>query len=102
MQRLFLYISCIIGSSFQFPPARTTTVSGIVMDARYRTPVSDAHTYVVRGEEEGLTSSSGRFSFTITESDHLMLVVQHPEYEPMHLPIKRFDGNTILLTPLRK
>ena len=98
MLRLFIYLVFVAGVT----PSKLETISGIVIDSQTHRPVKDAYVYVVRGEEEGLTNDSGRFSFTVTATDDMKLKVQHPRYKTSQISVDKLAGNKISLVSSEK
>lgn len=88
--RLFLFL---IGAGLNFSPSpkivvpHSLVLNGVVIDSQTLTPVNNAHTYVVLGEEEMFTSVSGAYSFTTWQQLPIELTILHSDYKPIHLKI---------------
>ncbi len=64
----------------QVKNSRSTTVSGTVVDDATGKPVSRAHVYVVRGEEEAITDDSGTFRIESWQKLPITLTVDQPQH----------------------
>jgi CarboxypepD_reg-like domain len=81
-------VSLLLLFSYQSSsPAVTEVVEGIVISATNNKPVSNAHVYIVHGEEEALTNSKGEFRIETFQKFPLLLTVDHRDYEKIKLTI---------------
>lgn len=55
-------------------------IKGQVRDAKTGSPVAKAHVYLIKGEIEQFSDSSGRFEICITDAA-TRLWIEHPKYK---------------------
>jgi hypothetical protein len=70
---------------------------GVVLDSRNSMPIADVYLFVVKGEEEGLTSRAGRLDFLITNKTPSVVHISHPDYKPTAIKLSSFSDKIIYL-----
>jgi hypothetical protein len=91
----FLFALAVSKASSQ--EQRLAKFKGIVLDSRNSMPIADAYLFVVKGEEEGLTSRAGRFDFVITYKTPSVVHISHPDYKPVAIKINSLSDKIIYL-----
>src|SRR5262245_275585 len=84
----------ILTSAFLFNSATVTkheqvAVQGVVIDKQNNQPISNSYLYIVRGEEEALTDSKGKFSINTWQSLPVTLTVDNPRYKKVSITISK-------------
>jgi hypothetical protein len=64
------------------------TVEGVVVNDASNRPVENIYVYIVRGEEEALTDSKGKFAITTWQPFPVTLTVDHIKYKKTTLVVK--------------
>jgi hypothetical protein len=78
-----LLFTCLLFFSFQYPQQVQPAVElyGVIVNADTGLPISNAHVYVLSGEEEALTDKKGAFKFVSWQQLPVVLTVKHQAYE---------------------
>lgn len=74
-RNFFLIIVLLISLSGQAQHKKSVVIEGRVVEETTGRPVSNAHVYVVEGEEEALTNSNGEFTLESWQKLPLTLTV---------------------------
>jgi hypothetical protein len=74
-------------------------IEGKVISAISHKPVSNAHVYVVDGEEEALTNAKGEFRIETIQKFPLIITVDQQGHEKKKLTISNPGKITISITP---
>ena len=69
-------------------PRSSVKIEGVVVSDDNKRPVSQAYLFVVKGEEETISGSNGKFTLTTWQSFPVSLTVEHPSYRKIKLSIK--------------
>lgn len=81
---LFYFLAVVLATipvSTPINPVQPVTIEGIVLNAETGKPLSDAHVFIIKGEEEAVTNSSGTFRIVSWQRFPITLTVQHPSRE---------------------
>ena len=84
MKMLYLFSLLLVNL---FTGHRAQTIEGVIVGKDNR-PVSKVYVFVVKGEEETITGSNGRFAVTTWQNFPVSLTVEHPGYKKLKLVIK--------------
>lgn len=98
--KVFLVFMSISLFALSSSTSAVKQVEGVVIDKNSSSPVNRAYVYSVRGEEEGLTGTDGKFKFIISAETPTVLTIQHPAYKRVEVKIKSLKENKIYLSPL--
>lgn len=91
-----LVIGLLSGAGRPVANEHSSTIEGIVVSSNTNQPVSQVHVYVVKGEEESITSGNGKFSLTTWQTFPVSLSVEHPEYKKIKLVIKEAGSKQVI------
>ena len=98
MKKIAIF-SFILISLYSFTQIKNTVpnvIEGTVLSDNTGKPVSNAHVYVVSGEEEAMTNNRGEFRIESWQKLPLILTVDHSEYEKMRLSISNPAGKHVV------
>jgi hypothetical protein len=91
-----LFFSVILITLFSFTYALPNIIEGTVVSEKTGKPVSNAHVYIVHGEEETLTNSKGEFRIESWKKLPVILTVDHKEYEKIRISISTAPGKHVV------
>jgi hypothetical protein len=90
----------LISLNYKQPlPIQKEIVEGKVISEISHKPVSNAHVYIVDGEEEALTNSKGEFRIETIQKFPLIITVDQQRHERKKLTISSPGKITISITP---
>jgi hypothetical protein len=72
------------------------TIQGVVVGKDNNLPISHAYLFVVKGEEETITGSNGRFAITTWQKFPVSLSVEHPDYKKIKIVIRESDTKQVI------
>lgn len=90
-----LFLNLLPGDNHEATPTTSVKLQGVVVGKDNR-PVPNAYLFVVRGEEETITSSNGQFALTTWQKFPVSLSVEHPEYKKLKLVIKEAGQKQVI------
>lgn len=78
-------------------PAPVRHIEGVVIEQGSSAFIANAYLYIVKGEEEALSDSGGRFMIRSSEKFPLTVYVQSINHEPTSFRVDRLRDNRIIL-----
>lgn len=89
LKTLFFLFPVILLNSAAISTTEQVAVQGIVIDKQTNQPISNSYIYIVRGEEEALTDSKGKFSINTWQSLPVTLTVDDPKYKKVTITVSK-------------
>jgi hypothetical protein len=74
-------------------------IEGTVISEKTHKPVSNAHVYIVHGEEEALTNSKGQFRIETIQKFPLVITVDQQDHGKKRLTISTPEKLVISISP---
>lgn len=100
MKLLFLF-SLLVMNIFSTDQSKTdqsssTILEGVVVSKETNRPIPKAYLFVVKGEEETITGSNGKFVITTWQKLPVTITVEHPEFKKVKVEVKG-QGNAHII-----
>lgn len=95
MKLLYLFSLLLLDFHAGNNTETSVTIQGVVTGKDNR-PVSQAYLFVVKGEEETISGSNGKFAITTWQKFPVSLTVEHPDFKKVKIEISRPDTKQVI------